>query len=70
MHHATSLRGRDTPPQRHPAPLAQRPILPPASDQASIFLESILLELSGNPDIIMEANTGLWYNLSQPEKIR
>ncbi|ADT88172.1 A/G-specific adenine glycosylase [Vibrio furnissii NCTC 11218] len=34
------------------------------------MLKSILLELSGNPDIIMEANTGLWYNLSQPEKIR
>nr|WP_241669793.1 hypothetical protein [Vibrio furnissii] len=70
MHHATSLRGRDTPPQHYPAPLAQLTIPPPASDQASIFLESILLELSGNPDIIMEANTGLWYNLSQPEKIR
>ncbi|MFH4621521.1 hypothetical protein WMQ41_20880 [Vibrio furnissii] len=70
MHHATSLRGRDTPPQRHPAPLAQRPIPSPASDLTSILLESILLELSGNPDIIMEANTGLWYNLSQPEKIR
>ncbi|UHJ60634.1 hypothetical protein LUM42_02210 [Vibrio furnissii] len=70
MHHATSLRSRDTPPQRHPTPLAQRPIPSPASDLTSILLESILLELSGNPDIIMEANTGLWYNLSQPEKIR
>ncbi|ELC0660107.1 A/G-specific adenine glycosylase [Vibrio fluvialis] len=29
----------------------------------------ILLELSGKPDIIMEANKGLWYNLSQPEEI-
>ena len=29
----------------------------------------ILIELSTKPDMIMEANKGLWYNLQQPEQI-
>ncbi|ODS10139.1 A/G-specific adenine glycosylase [Vibrio scophthalmi] len=29
----------------------------------------ILLDLSKQPDVIMEANKGLWYNLSQPEEV-
>ncbi|WP_038173632.1 A/G-specific adenine glycosylase [Vibrio pacinii] len=29
----------------------------------------ILLDLSKQPDVIMEASKGLWYNLSQPEEI-
>ncbi|HAS63353.1 MAG TPA: A/G-specific adenine glycosylase [Vibrio sp.] len=29
----------------------------------------ILLDLSKQPDVIMEASKGLWYNLSQPEEV-
>lgn len=29
----------------------------------------ILLDLSKQPDVIMEAGNGLWYNLSQPEEV-
>lgn len=29
----------------------------------------ILVDLSKQPDVVMEANKGLWYNLSQPEEI-
>lgn len=29
----------------------------------------ILVDLSKQPDVIMEGSKGLWYNLSQPEEI-
>lgn len=29
----------------------------------------ILIDLSKQPDVIMEGNKGLWYNLSKPEEV-
>ena len=29
----------------------------------------ILIDLSKQPDVVMEDNKGLWYNLSQPEEV-